>query len=103
MVFSPRDALTPSYGYMNKKDVGPLNSNQKFWWGFLGGCIVVLFRLWFYAGELTPDAPWPHFGFRTLLLCGLRFVFPFVSGFVSRACEPHHRLIAVFEGASAPA
>jgi len=37
------------------------------------------------------------------LLSGVWLAFPFFSGFIGRICDPHHRLIAVFEGASAPA
>jgi len=80
-----------------------LNGRQQFLWGFFGGWIVVLGRLWFYASSLTPDASWPSIGFKTCLLCGLWLAFPVLSGLVSRVCDPHHRLIAVFEGASAPA
>jgi len=86
-----------------RREAGRLNANCQFWWGFFGGWIVVLGRLWFYASSLTPDAPWPSIGFRTCLLCVFSLAFPIVSGLVSRVCEPHHRLIAVFEGAAAPA
>jgi hypothetical protein len=80
----------------------PLNAKQQFCWGFFGGCMVLGFRIWIYAKTLPPDAPWPNFGFRTCLFCGLWLGFPFVSGLVSRVCDPHHRLIAVFDGVSAP-
>ena len=65
--------------------------------------MIIAFRMLRYANALTPDEPWPSSSFKTCLVCGLWVLFPFVSGFVSRVCEPHHRLIAVFEGASAPA
>jgi hypothetical protein len=84
-------------------EVSQVNANQQFWWGLLGGCTVALWRLWFYASDLTPDAPWPHASFRTCLFCFLWFALPFVSGLLSRVCEPRHRLMAVFEGATAPA
>jgi hypothetical protein len=85
------------------KAFSPLQPKEQFWWGFFGGCMVLAFRLWAYANSLTPDAPWPNPCFRTFLLCGVWFAFPIVAGLLSRVCDPHHRLIAVFEGASAPA
>jgi hypothetical protein len=81
----------------------PLDARQQFRWGALGGCIIVFYRLWFYANKFPADAPWPHPSFKTCLLCGLWVALPLLSGLVSRACDPHHRLIAVFDGASAPA
>jgi hypothetical protein len=65
--------------------------------------MIVGFRAWIYANSLSPDAPWPNLSFKTCLLCGLWVGLPLVSGLTSRICDPHHRFIAVFEGASAPA
>src|SRR6266516_601752 len=81
----------------------PLTTKQQFWLGCVGGGLVVLFRLWSFANALSPDAPWPGLTFRNCLLCFLWLLFPLVSGFISRVCDPRHPLIAVFEGASAPA
>jgi hypothetical protein len=81
----------------------PLTPRQQYWWGALGGLVILVYRLWFFAKNLPPDAPWPNPTFRIFLVCGLWVVLPFISGFISRICHPHHRLIAVFEGASAPA
>jgi len=81
----------------------PLTANNQFWWGVVGGGVIIVFRLLTFANSLPLDAPWPDPTFRTCLLSVLWLVFPFVSGFISRVCDPHHPLIAVFEGASAPA
>jgi hypothetical protein len=80
-----------------------LNPEQQYWWGCLGSFIIMAFKGFEYGLELKRDALWPDLSFRTCLLCGFWLVFPFVSGAVSLALEPHHRLIALFEGASAPA
>jgi hypothetical protein len=80
-----------------------LTSNQQFWWGALGGFIIVAFKLWFYTQTLTPDAPWPRVTFRTFLLTAFSVLFPLAAGFLSRACNPAYPLMAVFEGASTPA
>jgi hypothetical protein len=80
-----------------------LSSKAQFWWGFFGGWIIVAFRLYLYASVLPINAPWPNLCFKTCVQCGFWLLFPVISGFLSRVCEPHHRLIAVFEGASAPA
>jgi len=69
--------------------LGTLDPKRQFWWGFFGGALMVMFKTW-------------ALNFKTRLLCGLWVLFPVVSGFVSRMCEPHHPLIAVYEGASAP-
>jgi hypothetical protein len=81
----------------------PLGPKQQFWWGFFGGCMVLLFRVWTFANASAPDIPYPNPCFRTILLCALWLAFPFVSGLVSRLFEPHSRLHAVIEGAAAPA
>jgi hypothetical protein len=86
-----------------RREVGRLNAVCQFWWGFFGGFMVFAFRVWIYANALAPDTPWPNACFRTCLLCGVWFAFPFISGLVGRVCDPHYRLLAVFEGASAPA
>jgi hypothetical protein len=86
-----------------RSEPGLLSSKQQFWWGFAGGCLVLLFRLWVYANALAPDNAWPNASFRTCLLFAVWGAFPFASGLVSRICDPHHRFIAVFEGASGPA
>lgn len=80
-----------------------LTPKQQFWWGFLGGCLVLAFRVWTYANGLASNAPCPDLNFRTCLLGAVWIAFPFMSGLLSRVCEPHHPLIAVFEGVSAPA
>ncbi len=90
----------PIQAHSNPERVTP---KEQFWWGFVGGCLILGFRLWNYANALPPDAPWPNANFRTCLLSGVWLAFPFFSGFIGRICDPHHRLIAVFEGASAPA
>jgi len=64
--------------------------------------MLLLFRLWSYANGLSADAHCA-LNFRACILCVVWVVLPFVSGFVSRTCDPHHRLLAVFEGMSAPA
>ena len=64
---------------------------------------MLLFRLWVYANALAPDNAWPNASFRTCLLFAVWGAFPFASGLVSRVCDPHHRFIAVFDGASGPA
>jgi hypothetical protein len=79
-----------------------LDAKQQFWWGFFGGFMVLLFKIWTFAKVSAPDMPYPNGSFRTLLLSGVWFVFPFVSGLVSRVFEPHSRLHAVIEGAAAP-
>lgn len=86
-----------------KGNTSPVTAKQRFWWGVLGGAIVIVFRLLTFANSLPMDAPWPDPTFRNCLLCLLWLIFPFVSGVISRVCDPHHPLIAVFEGASAPA
>jgi hypothetical protein len=58
---------------------------------------------WDARNSLPPDAHWPNASFKTCLLCGVWFVFPFVSGLVSRTLKPHQPLMAIYEGASAPA
>ncbi len=63
--------------------------------------MVLAFKVWAYASSLPPDAPWPNTNFRTCLLCISWFLVPFISGLVSRTCDPHHRFIAAFEGISA--
>jgi len=64
--------------------------------------LMVMFKTWAYADGLSSFSFGPPLNFKTRLLCGLWVLFPVVSGFVSRMCEPHHPLIAVYEGASAP-
>jgi len=80
-----------------------LSPKEQFWWGFLGGCLVLGFRLYIFTSTLTDATPWPSVGFRTVLLCVLSLAFPIASGFLSLALGPHYRLAAVFEGASVPA
>jgi hypothetical protein len=80
-----------------------LAPSQQFWWGFLGGLLVLGFRTWVYVKSLPAGGPSPPADFRTCALCCLAIAFPFASGLVSRALGPHHRLNALFEGASAPA
>ena len=79
-----------------------LDAKQQFWWGFFGGFMVLLFKIWTFANVSAPDMPYPNGSFRTLLLSGVWLVFPFVSGLVSRVFEPHSRLHAGIEGAAAP-
>ena len=80
-----------------------LNPKQQFWWGFFGGVMVVSFRLYLHANSLSENSPWPNPSFKMCIQCGFWLLFPLISGLLSRVCEPHHKLIAVFEGASAPA
>src|SRR5664279_3115974 len=98
-----RGGGTPTTPEAPSKESDPLNPKHQFWWGFFGGCMVLAFRLLDYANTLPPEAPWPSAGFRTCILCALWLAFPFIFGLISRVCDPHHPLIAVFEGASAPA
>jgi len=79
-----------------------LSPRQQFWWGFFGGFMLLMFRIWTFANISPPEAPYPNACFRTLLLTGVWLAFPFVSGLVSRAFEPHSRLHAIIEGAAAP-
>ena len=81
---------------------GSLDPKKQFWWGYLGGCIILGFKVWSYANTLAPNASCPNASFKTCLLCVLGFAFPIVSGFISRVCDPNHPLIAVFEGTSVP-
>jgi hypothetical protein len=82
--------------------IHPLTAQQQFWWGFFGGCMIITFRLWFYALSLLPGTV-PDISFRNCLVVGLSVAFPIISGFVSSICEPHSRLLAVYEGAAGPA
>jgi hypothetical protein len=76
---------------------------ETFWFGSVGGCFIVAFKLWFYVNNLPSTAPWPRWTFKTAVCLTLAMVFPMAAGFLSLVCEPHQKLIAVFEGASAPA
>jgi hypothetical protein len=98
-----RPSLNGSSDCVRLGAVPSLNPAKQVWWGFLGGCLVLGFRLWIYANALSAESAWPSVTFRTLLLFLLWCAFPFVSGLISRALDPHHRLHAIFEGASAPA
>jgi len=84
-----------------RKEAG-LTPKEQFWWGLFGGCMIVAFKAFFYASALSEYTPWPCFCFKHFILCAVWFTLPLTSGLVSRVCEPHHSLIAVFEGASAP-
>lgn len=75
----------------------------QFSWGLFGGCIMVGYRVYAFAIKLTDDSPWPRLTFKKCLLLGWWVGFPIVSGFLSMVCDPHSPLMAVFEGASAPA
>ena len=71
--------------------------------GLFGGVIIVIFHFYIYASGLSVGTAWPTACFKNVLLGGFWMLFPLISGLLSRICEPHHRLIAVYEGASAPA
>jgi len=75
----------------------------QFLWGLFGGCIMVGYRVYTFAIKLTDDSPWPRLTFKKCLLFAWWAGFPITSGFLSMVCEPHSPLMAVFEGASAPA
>jgi len=75
----------------------------QFLWGLFGGCIMAGYRVYAYAIKLTDDSPWPRLTFKKCLLLGWWGFFPIASGFLSVVCDPHSPLMAVFEGASAPA
>jgi hypothetical protein len=82
----------------------PLSPWQRFGWGFLGGLIIVVFRLLAYAHGLPEDVRWGLLlAPKHLLVAGCWCAFPFFSGWLSFACEAHHRFIALYEGASLPA
>src|SRR6266487_1628226 len=81
----------------------PLTSKEQFRWGCFGGVLILIFKVWTYANTLPADSPWPSLSFRTCLICGVWLVFPLLSGLMARICDPHHRFIATFDGASAPA
>jgi hypothetical protein len=87
---------------IQKKLEGSMTTWEMFWFGCLGGCFIVAFKLWFYVNNLPPGAPWPRWTFKTAACAGLALAFPIAAGFLSMVCEPHQKLIAVFEGASAP-
>ena len=80
-----------------------LTPRQQFWWGTLGGLVILFLKALDYAKSLPLDAPWPTWGFKSCLLGIVWIAFPFVSGSLSRMKDPHHRLIAAFEGASVSA
>src|ERR1022692_2992922 len=81
----------------------PLSPEQQFLWGVLGGFVVLAFKMLAYANRISPATCWPHLSFRSFLLCAVWLALLGVSGLLCIALEPHQRLIAVFEGASAPA
>jgi hypothetical protein len=80
-----------------------LTPREQFYWGMLGGGLILVFRLWMSAKTLPVDFPWPNATCKMCLLCGVWLAFPVISGLVSRALEPHSRLHALVEGAAAPA
>lgn len=79
-----------------------MNEKERFAWGFFGGFMVVFFRTYLFAC-LHGASAWQVSPVQTVLICVFWLLFPIVSGFLSIACEPHTRLHAIYEGASAPA
>jgi hypothetical protein len=81
---------------------GGLTPKAQFWYGLVGGWFIILYHIHAYANSLTAISPFPPLCFKSCLQCLFWLCLPTLSGLLSRICEPHHRLVAVFEGASLP-
>ena len=51
-----------------------LNSREQFWWGVVGGAIIVFYRVYAFANFLPDGSPVPNVCFKTCLQCGSGFV-----------------------------
>lgn len=80
-----------------------LRAVERFTWGFLGGCSVLLIRFAIYVAGLPLNAECPRLTYRLCLCCVLWFLYPLTSGLVCLARNPQDRFRAMLQGAAWPA
>jgi|ERR1051326_3531054 hypothetical protein len=74
---------------------------EQFLWGCLGGVVLVGSQFLIFIAKRSEAAVLAGITREQALLASLVIIA--MSGIISRACSPHHRFVALWEGASGPA
>lgn len=75
---------------------------EQFVYGMGGGGLVAFSNLLAYARAVPPDDPAPG-RYKILITVAAWVAYVLSAGFAAHLCEPHHMLLAAYEGAALPA